>query len=174
VLLVRDENANLVWGIEQTVRVATGEPRRGREFAAQVVAHRQQLRPPSTPDHPRAPVAYEAMNSIAEHWIPFIPVHVPGDNRSIQLQRAALPSVVDAAPVAPRTSLLREGIDTGQPYFINEEEVPRAGTRLGLAYQRTRLRDGRVLVWLTAERRVGRGEGASGLGFDLLTPTSPV
>jgi hypothetical protein len=98
-------------------------------------------------------------------------VHVPGDNREIQLQRAAMPSEVDASPVRPRTVLLREGFDAGQPYFINEEEVPRSGTRLTVAYNRTRTRTGRVAVWLSVQRDVGRGERSSGLGFDLLVNT---
>jgi len=171
VTLVRDENANLVWGIEQTVRVPTGESRRGSEVAAEILAHRLQLHPPQPPDQPTAPVAYEAMNSISEHWIPFIPVHVPGDNRSIQLRRAAMPSVVDGTPVRPRTALLREGFDAGRPYFINEEEVPKSGTRLTVSYRRTRWRDGRVVVWLSTLRGSGRGEGSSGLAFDLLVNT---
>src|SRR5262249_41401778 len=110
------------------------------------------------------------MNSVPENWIPFIPVHVPGDNREVQLQRAAMPSGVDASPVRPRTTLLREGLDAGQPYFVNEEEVPRAGTRLTLAYNRTRWRHGRPVVWLAIRRGTGRGERSSGLAFDLLTP----
>src|SRR5262249_10610065 len=126
VYLVRDENANLVWGIETTVRMDTGEGRRGDEAAAETLAQRLRLRPPAPPDDPRAAVAYEVMNSVPENWIPFIPVHVPGDNREVQLQRAAMPSGVDASPVRPRTTLLREGLDAGQPYFVNEEEVPRA------------------------------------------------
>jgi hypothetical protein len=56
-------------------------------------------------------------------------------------------------------------------YFVNEEEVPQAGTRLSVAYNRTRWRDGRVAVWLTAHRGEGRGQGSSGLLFDLLTST---
>jgi hypothetical protein len=80
---------------------------------------------------------------------------------------------VDASPVRPRTTLLREGLDANQPYFINEEEVPRAGTRLSLAYNRTRARGGRPIVWLSIRRGTGRGERSSGLAFDLLTPTTP-
>jgi hypothetical protein len=176
VLLIRDENANLVWGIEQTVRLPTGEPHRGSEAAAEVLAYRRrQATGPAVPDPPRAAVSYAAMNTVPEHWIPFIPVHVPNDNREIQLQRAAMPSAVDGEPVRPRTTLLREGFDRGQQYFINEEEVPQAGTRLSVSYNRIRWRDGRVAVWLTAHRGEGRGEGSSGLVFDLLinTPTAP-
>jgi hypothetical protein len=176
VLLIRDENANLVWGIEQTVRLPTGDPHRGSETAAEVLAYRRkQAGTPAVTDPPRAALSYAAMNTIPEHWIPFIPVHVPNDNREIQLQRAAMPSAVDGEPVPPRTTLLREGLDRGQWYFINEEEVPQAGTRLSVAYNRTRWRDGRVSLWLTTHRGEGRGQGSSGLIFDLLidTPAAP-
>ncbi|MEV7117528.1 hypothetical protein [Kitasatospora griseola] len=174
VSLLRDENADLVWGIELTVPRPTGEGRRGSEVAAEIRARHLRLHPPVPPDAPLAPIAYEAMNSVPEHWIPFIPVHVPGDNRTVQLQRAAMPNVVDGLPpVQPRTSLLREGLDAAPPhgYFVNQEEVPPTGTRLAVAYHRTRWQGGRVCVWLSAARGVGRGEGASGLAFDLLVDT---
>ena len=176
VALVRDESANLVWGIEQTVRMPTGEGRPGAEAAAETLAFRRRHRHESEPvDGPRAPIGYEVMSTVAENWIPFIPVHVPGDNRSVQLRRAAMPSEVDTTPVRPRTALLREGFDAGQPYYIHEEEVPRVGTRLTVAYNRTRTRTGRAVVWLTVRRETGRGERSSGLSFDLLTdtPTPP-
>jgi hypothetical protein len=169
--LVRDENANLVWGIEQTVPMATGEGREGHEVAAETLAFRRRLHTTPTPDSPRAAVAYEVMSSVPENWIPFIPVHVPDDNRNVRLQRAAMPSEVDATAVRPLTSVLREGLDAGRPYFINEEEVPRSGTRITVAYNRTRTVTGRAVVWLAAQRNVGRGERSSGLGFDLLIDT---
>jgi hypothetical protein len=173
VWLVRDENANLVWGIEQTVRLAAGGSRSGDETAAEALAHRRRLHPPPIQDAPHAPVAYEIANSVPENWIPFIPVHVPGDTRTVQLRRAAMPSTVGTTPVRPRTALLREGIDAGHGYLINEEEVPQSGSRVTVAYRRTRWRDGRVVVWLGAQRGVGRGERSSGLAFDLLVDTPP-
>jgi hypothetical protein len=119
------------------------------------------------------------MTTVPENWIPFVPVHVDGDNREIQLQRAALPRILDGDPdppakVQPRTVLMRQGLDDSppQPYFVHEEEVSRAGTRVLQAYQRTRAADGRVYTWLRARRQTGRGEGASGLAFDQLTPTA--
>lgn len=54
------------------------------------------------------------------------------------------------------------------PYFVHEEEVLRAGTRVFQAYRRTRWTDGRVVVWLGVRRQTGRGEGSSGLRFDEL------
>jgi hypothetical protein len=107
------------------------------------------------------------------NWIPLIPVHVEGSNRDIQLQRASLPRILKDGPkppdrVEPRTVLLREGLDRGERYFVDEEEVPRAGTRVMQTYQRTRWTDGSVVVWLRVRRQTGRGEGSSGLRFDEL------
>ncbi|MEU7867127.1 hypothetical protein [Dactylosporangium sp. NPDC049140] len=173
VLLARDELANMVWGVEQTVRLPTGDSRRGVEVAAEITAHRRRLFPEPPADDPRAPIAYRAITSVPEHWIPFIPVHVGEDNRAVRLQRAAMPSDIDGRPVRPRTALLREGLDAGHRYFINEEEVPQTGTRLTVAYNRTRWRDGRVWVWLGTERTTGRGETTAPIAFDHLVTQPP-
>ena len=117
------------------------------------------------------------MTTVPEHWIPFVPEHVTGNNRQIQLRRAAMPRFLenDPAPtferVRPRTTLLSEGLAENKPYRIHEEEVPRAGTRIVQSYQRTRWNDGRVFTWLGVEKQTGRGEGHSGLAFDRLVPT---
>jgi hypothetical protein len=42
-----------------------------------------------------ADVRYQVMTTVPEHWIPFVTVHVPSDIREIQLQRAALPRIVE-------------------------------------------------------------------------------
>ncbi|MCZ4516584.1 hypothetical protein O3Q52_52485, partial [Streptomyces sp. ActVer] len=65
---------------------------------------------------------------------------------------------------------LRGGLAAGCRYFVNGGEVRRSGTRLTVAYNRTRTRRGRVVLWLSVHRTVGRGERSSGLSFDLLTP----
>jgi hypothetical protein len=171
-LLVRDEDANMVWGIERTVWLATGAPLPGAEAARETLAFRQRLVPPHDPGGPVAAVAYQAMTTVPENWIPFIPVRVPGDTREIQLQRGAMPRVLDGAvtppvKVRPRTTLLRPGLDAtpASAYFVHEEEVPRAGTR------RTRGADGHVSVWLGVRRATGRGGASSGLAWDVLIDT---
>jgi len=181
VLMVRDESANMVWGIERTVWLATGAPLPGTEAARETVAYRERLQPPPDPLPPVAAIAYQAMSTVPENWIPFIPVHVPGDSREIQLQRGAMPRVLHGAvttshdavvKVRPRTTLLSPGLDAGQPYFVHEEEVPRAGTRLSVAFNRARWQDGRVVVWLGVRRATGRGEASSGLDTDRITDSS--
>jgi hypothetical protein len=186
VALIRDEVANMVWGVERTIQLPSGDAKLGLEAARQTRAYFEALvaaepgGAPPPPFPPTAPIRYEVMSTVPENWIPFIPVHVDGSNREIQLQRAALPRVIDGDreppdKVRPRTVLLREGLDRtpAEPYFVHEEEVPRAGSTLAQLFQRTRWTDGRVVVWLRVRRQTGRGEGTSGLGFDLLADNPP-
>jgi hypothetical protein len=180
IMLVRDEVANMVWGIEKTVPLPTGVSRPGKEVAAQNLAFLQNLIAPPAPSPglSTATIRYQVMSTVPEHWIPFIPVHVPGSNRTIQIQRAALPRTLAGDPnppakVQPRTALLREGLDKGALYFIHEEEVPRAGARLLQFYQRTRWTDGKIYTWLRVLKQTGRGEGSSGLAFDEIVDQSP-
>jgi hypothetical protein len=178
-LLIRDELANMVWGVERTVPLANGAKKRGaeaafetRRFYERELAARLPPAPPPPPD--AVPIRYRAMTSVPENWIPFLPVHVDGSNREIQLQRGAMPRILERDPtplpakVRPRTELLRAGIDDlpPRPYFVNEEEVPRSGVRVVQAFRRTRWRDGRAWVWFGARKESGRGERSSGLAFD--------
>lgn len=71
----------------------------------------------------------------------------------------------DPAPVdkvRPLTALLREGLDLGQPYFVQEDKVPRAGTHLTQAYQRTRWYGGRVVVRLGTHKRPVTAKASAG------------
>ncbi len=189
VVLLRDEIANMVWGVEKTIPLVTGRDKSGSEAAAETLAYHQRLLDqrlastvqPAVPD-PVAPVRYQIMNTVPEHWIPFIPVHVSGDNRATQLQRAALPRILegDRNPpdrVRPRTVLLRDGLEElpRRAYYLHEEEVPRAGAVVAQGYRRARWSNGRVVVWLGIQKQNGRGEGSGGLAFDRLiqVPTSP-
>ena len=170
----------MVWAIESTIWLPTGEPSPGAETARDLRAflerdlERRLGHPPEPPPAAEnARIRYQVMTSVPEQWIPFIPVHVPDDVREIQLQRAAMPRILEGDParprkVQPRTALIREGLDRtpAVPYFLHEEEVPRAGIRVTQGYQRTRWRDGRAWVWLGVRKQTGRGEAESGLAFD--------
>jgi hypothetical protein len=181
VALVRDEMANMVWGLERTVPSASGESLPGGLAAHETTAFFRRFGEAAVPPPPPARVAdvrYEVMSSVPEHWIPFVPVHVPGDVRQIQLQRASMPRIVPGLPIGrvePRTALLRTGRDepTPQSYLLHEEEVGRAGTTVAQSFQRTRAVGGRAVVWVGATRGIGRGAGSSGLAFDRLIDVPP-
>jgi hypothetical protein len=186
VALVRDEVANMVWGVEKTVAMPTGARAPGREAALETAAYYRRLldarllATPPPPTEPAAPIVYNVMSTVPENWIPFIPVHMPNDFRATQLQRAAMPRLMDGDPdppekIRPRTTLLRHGLDRTprSAYFLHEEEVPRAGAVVSLSYQRTRWTNGRVVVWLGARKQAARGEGSSGLAFDRIVDAPP-
>lgn len=188
VALIRDEMANMVWAVESTVPLPTGESKAGREAARETAQFHAGLvagqdpgaQPAVARPTPKAPISYRIMSSVDENWIPFVPVHIPGDNREIQLQRAAMPRVIDGdqhppVKIEPLTGLLREGLDTSpkSPYYVYEEEVPRAGARVYRSYQRARWYGGRTVTWLGTRKQTGRGSGSSGLVFDYLENTPP-
>jgi hypothetical protein len=179
VMLIRDEMANMVWGIETRVPLPHGRSASGYEAAVDLRHFYERLvadSPGPEPAPAAAALRYTVMSrNVPENWIPFIPVHVPGDNRQIQLQRAALPRIIPQDPnppvkIRPRTALLGEGRGDDAPYLLHEEEVPRAGARVRQSFQRTRWYGGKVVTWLGAEKQTGRGGGRSNLRFDFLEP----
>ena len=170
-------------GVECVVPMADGSTRRGIEAARETRGYfERRLGATAAPAlSPAAEIRYSVMSSVPENWIPFIPTHVAGSNREVQLQRAALPRVLEGDPdrprkVTPRSVTLREGLDRvpQQRYTLHEEEVPRAGVRITRCYQRTRWREGRTFVWIGMRKEVGRGEGSSGLAFDQIVPQPKV
>jgi hypothetical protein len=175
--LVRDEMANMVWAVEKRVPLPHGRSTPGFEAATETRRCFERLAglSPNPAPEPswRAAIRYLAMNTVPENWIPLIPVHDPGSNRQVRLQRAAMLRFLtgedNPARVQPSTNLLREGLEAKPkklPYFIHEEEVPRAGIQISQGFQRTRWYGGKVFTWLGVRKTLGRGEGSSGLGFD--------
>lgn len=183
IFMLRDEIANMVWGVESQIPLATGKSKPGREAGYELKNWLQQLlngsNPPVTGVDYKANIRYQIVNSVPEQWIPFLPVHIDEDDnhREIQLQRAAMPRILENDPnipkkIEPRTSLLREGLDQEikQAYFVNEEEVPAIGIRVYKSFQRTRGYDGKVYNWLGIRKLVGKAGQSSGLAFDQIIP----
>jgi hypothetical protein len=183
VLFLRDEMANMVWAVEKVVPLPDGSTRAGLEAGRETRAYFERLLAAAglavaTEPDSVADIRYRVMTTVPENWIPFIPARQPDSERQIRLQRAAMPRVLEGDPndpkrIPPKTFLLRDGLDSEEkrPYFVHEEEIPREGLRVVRQFQRTRWRDGRVVVWLGARKAVGRGEGSSGLGFDRIIHT---
>lgn len=182
IFMLRDEIANMVWGVESQVPLATGKSKPGKEAGYELKSKLQQLLDATNPEPDeieyQAKIRYQLVNSVPEQWIPMLPVHKDKDKRQIQLQRAAMPRILEndsriPKKIEPRTSLLREGLDKTpkQPYHIHEEEVPRAGIKVHKSFQRTRWYNGKVYTWIGIRKQVGRGGGRSGLAFDQIIPT---
>jgi hypothetical protein len=120
---------------------------------------------PAEPPPTTAPTRYLLGTDAPFNWLPFIPVHLPGSLRSIRLQRGRLPD----QPLRTAGVILREP----GPYFIAEEEVPRAGRIVDRSFKRARWIDGTTFLWIGRKSTTGRGEGSSGLVFDHIVETPP-
>jgi hypothetical protein len=176
VVLMRDEMANLVWGIEQRVQGASGESVDRRLEASRLAVH-QSL--PAVSDDIR--IVYRLMSEVPVNWIPFQPVATtsPTDpaydlafERRILLRTELTgPGNVVAREVHPAGRLLRSdltmSVETEPPLRIMEEEIPRDGALVRRSFQYARWIGGTSFLWLGRAKHVGRGEGASNLRYDV-------
>ncbi len=115
-----------------------------------------------------AAAAYRLGTSVPEYWIPLLPVQ---EGPSIRLKRGALPRLEpgDAGGAfEPQGRILHPG----HPLVLHDEEVPREGARVTRAYQYARWIDGSTHLWVGRRKEAGRGEGSSGLRFDVLDADS--
>jgi hypothetical protein len=178
VVLARDEIANMVWGVEETIPGVSGDGVNGFEAGKALASY---LSPDGAgTNQPRTPneanISYLLGTTVPENWVPFIPARKPGSTREIRLQRAAMPRLTDliqGSVIRPRGRILRVNLDEDRQdttYFIHEEEVPRAGVIVTRQFQRARGSNGEVFTWVGRRKVTGRGEGASGLAFDQIVP----
>jgi hypothetical protein len=195
VSFVRDEMTNMVWAVETSIPDHLGKGKEGYAAAISLANYfkdldKSNLTPVPAGDATKSStlLKYKLGNTVPENWIPFIPVHIGIENRAIRLQRASMPRLFNGTftPIRPRTAIARYGMkddptaevetfvngtwdEQNAPYFINEEEVPRAGAKVTASFQRTRWYNGKIFNWFGRRKTVGRGEGASGLQYDIIT-----
>lgn len=175
VYFVRDEMANLVWGLEEIVPSQLYGGKRGSIAANELEKHFIDNAIYTKPTisgliENEAELNFELMNTVPENWIPFIPAKTSDTGREIQFQRAKMPRKIEGFVtsdfVAPRSQLLT----SQSPYYIHEEEVIRPGAAVKATFQRARWTNGEVYTWLGYTKTNGRGEANSGLEFDRLVP----
>ena len=217
VLMMRDEMANMVWGIEKRVQGSSGEPL-DRKFEATRLSTTQALRlpPDLVAQADGAPLHYVLQTPVAANWIPFLPVRKGAANAlnwAIELQRGVVTHAYQVDPTRladprnaayadfilrlrtqtdfvehrpiggpaenplqdfmfhPRGSLLRldpNAAVTADYLRMAEEEVPRDGIELKRSFNYARNAQGRALLWIGRSKNTGRGEGHSGLKFDVV------
>ncbi len=148
---IRDEMANMAWAVEKILPSQLGIGISGDRPAPALAT------PPATATDD-VKIQYVLGTRPPPNWIPFVPVHVERSANEIRLQRARM-----AGGEPPRGRLLRE---PRSPYFVEEEEVPRAGIYVERSWQRVRWLHGKTLIWIGRRKTAGRGEGSSELVFD--------
>jgi hypothetical protein len=160
VLFLRDQMADLAWAVETLVE--NGLERVVDRHATWVAPGKL---PPGTRDLP----AYRVETVVPDYWIPLAPEQI--GVQSIRLRLVPLEVDQGGTPFAvePDGQLLVAN-DSGGRLWLFDEEVPREGTLVNRLYRYARWQDGRTSLWSARRRGTGRGEGSSGLRFDILDP----
>jgi hypothetical protein len=159
VRFVRDEQGNYVWAIEELVEGGDGLAWIGHErHVAEVAKEPVAAAPVST-----SPLTYQLQTFVPWHWFPMIPVALDPLTGEIALERGQMVRPDGRTP-APIGRILASG---DAPYRVREETVPRAGVRVIREPVRSRWILGATHLWVGRRKLVGRGEGSSGLRYDI-------
>jgi len=163
VLFLRDEMANLAWGVERIAEGVSGRPlnRRDDDLA------RQRRNEPATPAPSNdGALTWRLSTEVPGYWIPLIPVQIQAGQKAIRFRRGA--TLRQDGTLKPQPALSQILKPSVGPLDIFEEEIPREGCRVTRSYQYARWFDGSPLLWIGRRKTVGRGEGSSGLRFDVV------
>ena len=172
VLMLRDEDANIAWAVEQTVEGIAGnrtdrveawheQLRRHGDAAAHVGAGEK-----------IAALAYRLRSEVPEHWIPLIAEEIKV-TAGIKSGRTNLRVSPLPRPGEGQTTIQPLGRILKQDLLVPEEEVPGEGARVTRTWRYARWTNGSAHLWTVRRKRPGRGPGTSGLGFDLVEPWQP-
>ena len=175
VLFMRDETANLAWGIERTVESP--------------VETASALNPsPAEDADPRAPAGsatetgvdtgdggvpsrYRLATTVPSNWVPLVPVEVTLADGHVA-ERLQVGAVLQPDG-SQRVQQARTELLAVPDLLLFDEEVPREGVRITQSRRLARWLDGSTWLWAARSVRIGRGEGSSGLRFDSLERGSP-
>ncbi|MFN0086634.1 MAG: hypothetical protein ACKVX9_14690 [Blastocatellia bacterium] len=164
VLFLRDEMANMAWGIERKTESRAGRvtDRMSEYYLRREQRARADEEAIPKPEERDATLQYRLSSEVPEPWIPLIPQQISPGSRSIRLRRGAI-LLPDGSM---RLATAQGRILGGATLALFEEEVPRAGVRVTRAWQLARWVDGSTHSWVGRRKQPGRGEGSSGLRFD--------
>jgi hypothetical protein len=164
VLFLRDEMANLAWAVERLVESPADRPLNRFEAYLEQKRRREQESPPQPTTTPET-LRYRLATEIPDYWVPLMPVRV---EQGLRLKRGAVLKTDGSRETVHALGRILES-GPGHELSLFEEEVPREGVRVTRSYQFTRWIDGSSHFWVGRRKGVGRGEGSSGLQFDILT-----
>jgi hypothetical protein len=131
----------------------------GRWLTAQALSRREA--------QPRQTARYLLASSVPDNWIPLLPVQLqpaPGTVISRLKRGAVLQPDGTHKPHLAQSQVLNVAADV----LFYDEDVPREDTHITRTRNVARWIDGSTCAWTAFRKRVGRGEGSSGLRFDQL------
>lgn len=150
VLFLRDEMANMAWGVEKIIESPSERP----------LNRFEQQQYPAPPAGQSGALSYLLATTVPDYWIPLLPVQTEA---GLRLQRG---KVLQLDGQLETVRAKGQVLDPTRPLAIFEEEIPREGIRVTRSWQLARWHDGSTHLWIGRQKEIGRGEGSSGLRFD--------
>ena len=178
VQFLRDEMANMVWGVEKRIDDECGGSLDGKTMSDKVLTVVDAQNGPEVKGEENAEFKYLIQNRVPVNWIPFIPLPESGAmGREIRFRRGRMPIYINDGSkkpfkwVRPSTSVLavkRDNEGKVIPFYLNEEEIQEYGTKVTLTNQQTRWLNGATYTWRGFAKKISGYQANSGLMFDEL------
>lgn len=162
VLFLRDEMANLAWGVERLAEGLSGRSVNRREAYLEAQSRSASTGQAEEQKH----LTWRLATEVPDYWIPLVPVQQKAGESAIVFRRGA--TLRQDGSIRPQTAQSHVLLpDPTEKLDIYEEELPREGLRITRSYQYSNWLDGSHLLWIGRRKQPGRGEGSSGLQFDV-------
>lgn len=160
-----DEDANLVWAVEE--RLGGRVTDRQHPLPEPV-----EVRDESEPRAAAALYRYTPATAVPDHWHPYTREEQPEGVRFVQgrLQAVAVDGATTDAPLPTSTFLASSD---GRPHRLLPSRLPPTGIRLQSRPMLARTVSGRPVLWVQRLRQPLLAPPTSGLRFDALIPASP-
>jgi len=173
VQFLRDEMANMLWGVETVIDDGCDGVWEGKTFSDAVLSVVDAQKGDAPEQGDDYEYSFLVQNRVPINWIPFVPQKIPGEMRDIRFRRGKMPVFFNGKynSVRPSTELLKVRKDEDGrviPRYINEEEITGYDVKLVLTAQRTRWFYGKSFTWSGFKKVISMYQANSGLMFDEL------
>jgi hypothetical protein len=163
VQFLRDDMAAMAWAVEHQLQGDMDVAIDGQEAYLQRLATNPP--PPPSSETPGGPTIYYTVEiPVPDNWIPMVSVQTSAGALYLRRGTMAIPTTDGILNVTARALLL----EPGQPFFVADHIVPRAGLAGDRYFRRTRGADGSTYLWMARRTGPGAGPGWSGLRFDAI------
>ena len=163
IVLLRDEDANLVWAVERRYIGTDGEP----------VLNGDRVEPAAEPAAPSGDdrARYRFRGELPRHWIPYVPRSLAPSNGNATsgetyLRRGRTDEAATTQAPQHQTKIVAES------WRLREEEIPRSGVRVRRLKRFARGSDGVGVPWVARSREAAPRLAPPGLEFDFLDERS--
>jgi hypothetical protein len=163
VVVGMDEDANLVWAVEERLQGRATERRRTDAPRISVVDDADQLRPPP-------PYSYVPATAVPDHWHPYTREERDGAVRFVQGRLVEVAADGTPERADPPTAGFLQPQGAGLHEFA-PWRLPPTGVRLETRAALARTTAGAPVLWVQRRRQPVLSVSSSGLRFDAVTPT---